>query len=202
MQRNRATPQILDYKKRAACMSPLKTNKPPVRNAKDQRATIHNNNIIITINKSYNLRGDPSARDKQQLVPHGRHPTDMENIYMPSKSRRAARNAGRNDRTKVGSKYGTQRVKPSDFTDFRTEYTPEPNAIASEDNMDEPDFLHNHDMSNSDLEVIKEGSRSKRAGVSLSKRPRAVERIMRRGPKSGAYAQFNKFVPISRRPKL
>ena len=197
----RVKPQIVDYQQRVP--RPYRTkgrvsSKPP----KDQNATIHNNNIIITINKSFNLAGDAAygkAANNHKL-------TSMENIYSSKKPRRNAKNAmpprptplkiyTGNDRGRSALKYMTQRIKTAgEKPDLMTGTGKM--EVNDEDFFRKIEASAGYDSGNySDLEVIREGGREKaRGSVNGDKRGR-VGRMIRRG----GFAQFKKFMPALQR---
>ncbi len=161
-------------------------------------ATIHNNNIIITINKSFNLTG----ADRPQ-VRNNKHLSEMKNVYSGSKPRRRPFNGARttplgtkpgNDRGRLGLKYGTQRVKPTSAAEVSPPY--DSFGTSKHRGAEEEELLRklegqSIDANYSDLEVIREDPRNQRT--------RGKPAPGRNGAhSSGAYFAYKRLVPATR----
>lgn len=175
------------------------SSKPPV---KDHRATIHNNNIIITINKSFNMGND--ARNPSGPKPdpqRGKNASNaMNSIYSSSSKPRRGPNNTRISPTrgyqqqrpgdtqgKIGVKYMTQRMNMQDIMSPHKKGLEKTTTMpGNESRREDISREFRADSGNySDLEVIKEKERMRGRPSADPRRPRPVARPPRRQPKCG-----------------
>jgi len=151
------------------------SNKEKLLNQSVQHPTIHNNNIIITINKSFNVT--PNSKSNKS------------NAYIPKNNTRKI-SPMHNSRGKLSLKYATQRINNPDIQKQlkmpKTTHADEQELLKRVD--DYPENSANY----SDLEIIKEDQNIGRNSVACSRKSKNLTNVY----------HTKKFQPYARRPKF